>query len=189
MTKPVRPYSRVYWQARDDVKFARVWSDDRVLGCWLRLLVAADMAWPASADLYLGIHRPSLHILTEAGLVDVLTSGAYRIHGLDKERNERSDSARLAAVVRHTGSIAGMPPEPNRSADGMRPQPMSSAEGMPRQDEPRRDEQRREVATRNADERPRRRQMAYLRGELTEAELADLRAADAIPGKAKGDAA
>lgn len=101
MTKASRPYSRVYWEARDDSKFRGIWTDDRVLGCWVRLLVAADMAYPASADLYHGINRKSLDVLVKAGLVDLLDHGTYRIHGLDRERSIRSRQATEAAHIRH----------------------------------------------------------------------------------------
>jgi hypothetical protein len=116
MTKVRRPYSRVYWEVIDDPKFADVWDDDRAVASWLRLLVAADMAWPASASLYHGVNRASLDKLCRVGLVDMQTGGRYRIHGLDKEREARSRQASDAAAARWdddepshpAGNAAGM---------------------------------------------------------------------------------
>jgi len=137
MTKVTRPYSRVYWEALDDPKFATVWDDDHNLSAWLRLLVAADMAWPASASLYHGVRRQALTVLCDVGLVDMQTSGRYRIHGLDKERTARARQASSAAAARWDGDE---PPHPAGNADGMRPHPMSNPPRMPSQDEQRRDE-------------------------------------------------
>lgn len=135
MTKIRRPYSRVYWEVIDDPKFADVWDDDRAIASWLRLLLAADMAWPASAQVYHGVHRPSLDKLVRVGLVDLQPGSRYRIHGLDKERQARSGQAATAAAARWDE-------QPTGNADGMRPHPVSNAQGMPSKDETRRDEQK-----------------------------------------------
>jgi len=87
------PYSRVYWSIIDDEKFEKVYDDDRHLACWLRLLIAADQAWPASAHIPATARRSSVNALVEAGIVDLTTGGRYRIHGLDKERGERKRMA------------------------------------------------------------------------------------------------
>ena len=147
MSKINRPYSRVYWEAIDDTKFATVWDDDHALSAWLRLLVAADMAWPASATLYHGVRRTALKALVDAGLVDMQTGGRYRIHGLDKERQRRSDDARAAINTRWHGRSDGAPAytdeDYGRSSDGIPTYPNGSTERIPSQDEPRRDEQSR----------------------------------------------
>jgi hypothetical protein len=119
MTKIKRPYSRVYWEALDDPKFAHVWDDDHALAAWLRLLVAADMSWPASATLYHGVRRQAVRLLCDVGLVDMQTAGRYRIHGLDKEREVRSEWAATAARARHSGNADGMRSQPERNAEGM----------------------------------------------------------------------
>lgn len=115
-------YSRVYWSIIDDPKFANVYDDDRALAAWLRLLLVADQAWPASAHIPTGTNAKALAILVGAGLVDVGTGRRYRIHGLDKERTARSDTGRNAAAVRWHS-------ERTRSSDA-----------HPVQDETRRDE-------------------------------------------------
>lgn len=124
MPKVKRPYSRVYWEVVDDPKFAHVWGDNNALATWLRLLMAADMAWPASAHLYDGVHRASVARLSEVGLVDLSPGGRYRIHGLDKERQERSDAATDAVRSRYARStpVADKPYAP-------------PTDGLPRQDE------------------------------------------------------
>lgn len=124
MTKVLDPYSRVYWRAIDDPKFVGIWEDDAALACWLRLLVAAEMAWPATASLYHGCKTTALKKLVAAGLVDPKSSHRYRIHGLDAERAQRAAASRAAAQVRW-GS----------NAEGMRAHPNGNAEGMPSKDE------------------------------------------------------
>jgi hypothetical protein len=141
MPKTLRPYSRVYWEALDDPKFANVWDDDQALAAWLRLLVAADMAWPASASLYRGVRTSALSALCSSGLVDMQPSGRYRIHGLDKEREARSRHASSAATARWDDD---MPSHPVSIAQGMHEHPVSNAERMPSQDEQSRDKQRRD---------------------------------------------
>lgn len=138
MTKVRRPYSRVYWEVIDDPKFADVWDDDRAVASWLRLLVAADMAWPASASLYHGVNRASLDKLCRVGLVDMQTGGRYRIHGLDKEREARSRQASDAAAARWDDDE---PSHPAGNAAGMRPHPPSNPPRMPSQDKQSREEQ------------------------------------------------
>jgi hypothetical protein len=126
----VRRYSRVYWEAIDDPKFSDVWDDDARVGCWLRLLVAADMAHPASPTLPVGINRKVLDHLVSVGLVDLQGRSRYRIHGLDSERAMRSDQASSAAASRwDTGRDSG------RSTDAMQTHSGRNAEGMPRREE------------------------------------------------------
>lgn len=129
MPKVKRPYSRVYWEVVDDDKFATVWGDNHSLATWLRLLMAADMAWPASSSLYDGVHRASVTRLCEVGLVDMQPGGRYRIHGLDKERQERSDAATDAVKTRYARTTP--------VADN---QKLPSTEGLPRRAETSKDE-------------------------------------------------
>lgn len=101
-----QPYSRVYWSIIDDPKFAAIYDDDRHLAAWLRLLIAADQTFPASAHIPSGCQRASVKALVDCGLVDV-SGRRYRIHGLDAERAKRTDSARNAAASRwHPGRNA-----------------------------------------------------------------------------------
>ena len=110
-----RRYSRVYHEALDDPKFLDVWDDDARLSLWVRLLVAADMAWPASATLPRSTRRSALASLVECGLVDLVSGDRYRIHGLDPERNARSNAARIAADVRwHKNGNAEVMPNKRR---------------------------------------------------------------------------
>lgn len=97
------PYSRVYWSIHDDPKFDGIRGDARLIGSWLLLLVAADMSYPSPAYLLPTVTRASVNRLVEAGLVDLLDGHRYRVHGLDKERQKRSQSASDAAAMRwHT---------------------------------------------------------------------------------------
>lgn len=96
-----RPYSRVYWEVRADDRFVGIYTDNNHLATWLRLLIAADMAWPAPADLPASARRVSLAALSDAGLVELLPGHLFRVHGLDRERNERSQKARDSVMHRY----------------------------------------------------------------------------------------
>lgn len=154
MPKAVDPYSRLYWRLIDDEKFAGVYHDDHAFALWTRLLMAADMAWPASAALPFATRKAALKQLVDVHLVDLLPGGRYRIHGLDAERGRRQQRARGAAGARwdddgDPGSTAGadeppMPVHPSSSANGMQPHPSSTPKRMPSRDETRRDEKSRD---------------------------------------------
>ncbi len=104
MSRTIDPYSRVYWRAVDDDRFIGIWDDDAALATWVRLLVNADMAWPATANLYQGCKTTALKKLVSAGLVDPKPGQRYRIHGLDTERQKRSDVARDSVLTRYARS-------------------------------------------------------------------------------------
>ena len=93
------PYSRVYHCITDDPRFATVIGDDAAGWTWVRLLVIAEQAWPASAYLPRWVRPRPLAVLIAAGIVE-REGDKYRIHGLDAERQGRSDHARGAANVR-----------------------------------------------------------------------------------------
>jgi hypothetical protein len=123
-----RKYSRVYHEAVDDPKFAEVWDSDARLALWLRLLVMADAAWPASAALPRSTKRAPLAALVACGLVDLKPGDHFRIHGLDPERQRRSEAASHAATVRW---------DADRSADS---NATGNADVMPRRAEKRKEE-------------------------------------------------
>ena len=123
-----RPYSRVYWSIVDDPKFETVYDNDAHMATWLRLLLIADAAYPASAHLPANVRRSSVVHLAEVGLIDLGTGSRFRLHGLASERDMRSQSARNAAAVRWH--------QPEQS--GRNAKPMLNET---RRDETRRDEQ------------------------------------------------
>jgi hypothetical protein len=104
------PYSRVYWQIVDDPKFVTVYDDDHAFALWLRLLLAADQAHPASASIPVGSRKAAIATLVEARLITV-TGSRFRVVGLDAERGKRSDTARNASASRwqSNGNASGMP--------------------------------------------------------------------------------
>lgn len=106
------PYSRVYWSILDDPKFADVVDDDCLLATWVRLLIVADMAWPASAWVPDSVDHDAVIELVEVGLVDRQPGGRFRIHGLDAERERRSSSARNAAASRWHSDRNATAPKP-----------------------------------------------------------------------------
>jgi hypothetical protein len=208
MTKPVRPYCRVYWEAIDDPKFRDVWDDDGRLAWWLRLLVAADMAWPASANIPRRVKQPVLDSLVAAGLVDLENGDRYRIHGLDAERGGRARMAADAAAARWSSVVPPDDPRhpsgdadrtPSASGRHSGPDPAGDAQAKPSRAKPSRDESSptprggvrmnpramgtnpRAVAARER-ERQRvaamERQQRYLRGEMSEREYAGMSRVD-----------
>lgn len=88
------PYSRVYWAIADDPKFGTIYDSNDHLATWLRLLMLADGQWPASPPVPANAKKSSLKALADAGLIDFISGGRYRIHGLDAERGRRREAAR-----------------------------------------------------------------------------------------------
>ncbi len=95
-----RPYSRVYWSVMDDEKFDGIRENVRHFGSWALLLMIADMAYPVPGIVPASIPRSSFQALTQCGLVESLSGGRFRVHGLASERGMRSESARNAAASR-----------------------------------------------------------------------------------------
>lgn len=93
------PYSRIYHSIVDDPKFANIYDDDRRLATWLRLLIVAEQAHPASAYIPEGTNRGALTALVDCGLIDIGTGRRFRIHGLDAERGRRSEAARVGGLA------------------------------------------------------------------------------------------
>jgi hypothetical protein len=126
------PYSRVYWTVLDDKKFDPIRADMRLFGSWALMLVIADMAYPAPAFVPPTVSRASLKALVDVKLVEILPAHMYRIVGLKKEREQRSERGRKGADARWSGN-----------ADAMHPQSVSSnATGLLDETSTRRDEQR-----------------------------------------------
>ncbi len=98
------PYSRVYHSIIDDLKFRAVYDDDRRLATWLRLLVAADGSWPASAPIPRRVSRAALAHLVDVGLVDLAPNDRYFVHGLARERADRAQIGREGGLARAHGA-------------------------------------------------------------------------------------
>lgn len=113
-------YARIYWTVMDDEKFDGIREDVRLFGAWSLLLVMADMAWPASTYVPPTVPKAAFRRLVECELIDELPGLRYRVHGLDKERQSRSQSASHAAASRWRNAP--------RNADGNAPR---NAESMP----------------------------------------------------------
>lgn len=115
------PYSRLYHQIADE--FPDIFMDDASLGLFARLLVLHDQAWP-SAAMYPYATKPRvLARLVESGLVVPEDGpGRYRIKGLDKEREKRSQSASHAARIRHGNATSSA----DRIANGSAPRTLGA---------------------------------------------------------------
>ena len=127
------PYTRVYHSIVDDPKFAAIYDDDHRLATWLRLLIVAEQAYPASANIPTGTHRASIAALADCGLIDLGTGSRYRVHGLASERDMRSQSARNAAAVRwHSNGTARRDEtrqDKNEGIQGRKPSERARANG------------------------------------------------------------
>lgn len=106
------PYSRVYWSIVDDEKFVTVYDNDAHLAAWLRLLLIADQAHPASAHLPTNVRKASVKALANVGLIDV-TGGRYRVRGLDAERRRRRDAATTGPTRDPNGTPTGSKRDPS----------------------------------------------------------------------------
>jgi hypothetical protein len=91
-------YVRVYYAIIDDPRFAEVYARPARLGTWLQLLLGADAIWPASAPLP-RVSSEALRTLVDAGIVELVGAGHYRIHGLDAERGRRSEVGRVGGLA------------------------------------------------------------------------------------------
>ena len=131
------PYVKVYHELRD--LYPEVW-DTPLLGDYVRLLVAADQAWPSRAIWAGHATRRSIQQLATIGADDdrgalVFVDGSrFAIRGLDKERQSRSQSAAHAARTRWSDAPRNAP----RNADG-------NAETMPPKAKQSKAEQSREI--------------------------------------------
>jgi hypothetical protein len=139
------PYSRIYWAIIDDAKFATIYDDDGHLATWLRLLLIADQAWPASAHLPSTARRRSVAELARVGVIDLLPGSRYRIHGLDPERERRGREQTNGGAVRAATAERDEQGRFLPSSDGATAGPaLVAIGGSPatqlRRDEPRRDE-------------------------------------------------
>jgi hypothetical protein len=109
-----RPYSRVYWSILDDPKFDGIRAKPALLGSWTLLLVLADMAYPSPSFVPPTVTPKALAALANAGVVDCLSGGRYRLHGLQAERERRA-----AAATRDPKRFPTAPQEgPNWEAGG-----------------------------------------------------------------------
>jgi hypothetical protein len=98
-------YSRLYH--RFSVEFPDIYSDDRSLATWVRLLLLADASWPMRPPLPRSVREQPLQSLVSVGLVEIVAGDTYRIRGLDAERERRRDTARASASKRwHSDSNA-----------------------------------------------------------------------------------
>lgn len=109
----------MYHEAVDDPKFIDVWDNDARLAAWVRLLVAADLAWPQSATIPRSAKKAAIAALVIAGLIDLVDRDRFRVHGLDAERKGRNEHAAHAAQSRwHPSGNA-----PSNAASNAQPMP------------------------------------------------------------------
>lgn len=120
-------YARVYYDAiAIDEKFEGIRHDRDLMGSWLLLLIEAEKAWPAPAFRPPTSWVPAKHVskFSERGIIDLDPDGRFVMHGLNAERQSRSDKARDAATQRWNRATSNAP----SSADAV---PVAMPEAMP----------------------------------------------------------
>lgn len=93
-------YVRLYYTLASDAKFDEVYSNDLLLATYVRLLIAADQAYPAPATLPYGCKPKVVYRLAELGIIQFINRVSFRIAALQKERDYRSGLGRAAAQRR-----------------------------------------------------------------------------------------
>lgn len=91
------PFVRVYSTLGQD--HPRVYRDLRLLGGYVRLLMAADAAWPGSAEVPRSMPADVLAELEADEVIDV-EGDFYRFHGLEAERRGRIRGAAIGGRAR-----------------------------------------------------------------------------------------
>jgi hypothetical protein len=90
------PYSRLYW--RFITEYPEVYGDDQAFAAWMRMLMIAEGAHPAPAQM------PRSTTAVDKELVVILPGGLYLMRGVHKEIERRAEIARRAALARHAQS-------------------------------------------------------------------------------------
>lgn len=146
------PYSRIYHQLADE--YPDLYDSPDLAG-YVRLLVAADQAWPTKARWAGYVTEDELERIAANGLV-VREGSRYTVKGMDKERRRRSRQARKAASARWqepspqeaSNALSNAASIAARTAD-------SNAQSMPRRDETSREETSRDEKRLNARDKSR----------------------------------
>lgn len=94
------PYVRVYAAILTDEKFADVIFDDQALAWWLRLLIAADTAFPTPVMLPRAVPDEVVRKLADRQIIDLLPNDLFTVHGLAAERELRAKRGRAGADAR-----------------------------------------------------------------------------------------
>jgi hypothetical protein len=97
------PYARVYFSIWRDERFVRIREDYALLGVWLDLLMRAEAAWPEDVAIPRRTPPEALAAMVEDGVIDLHPCDTYRVHGLDPERERRSQHGRDAIARRWAG--------------------------------------------------------------------------------------
>jgi hypothetical protein len=117
-----RPYSRVYHEILTDPKFEGIFRDDGTLAAWLRLLIAAEQAWPLPAMIPRSVDQLVLNTLVDHDLVVYAGNGdTFRIKGLDAERNRRAEAGRAGGLA--SGRSRSVQPPSNDRSTTVEPTP------------------------------------------------------------------
>ena len=122
------PYSSVYHCLADEHPDIY---DGPYLADFVRLLVAADQAWPTTARWAGLASRKALAELETAGLIRV-EAARYRVKGMDKRRTARREQAERAAAAKYARSTPASTPASS---------PTSTAQALPSKAEQSRAEQ------------------------------------------------
>jgi hypothetical protein len=90
-------YVRVFADLQD--RHPGVWTDDRLLAWYVRLLDQADASWPGSPLWPRALPEDVEEALVEAGAIDA-KGDAYQVHGLDRLRLGAAARGRAGGMAR-----------------------------------------------------------------------------------------
>ena len=143
-----RPYTRIYHELADEYPDL---FDSPDLACYVRLLLAADQAWPSKARWAGYVEEDEMARIEATGLV-TRDGKRYTVKGMDKERKQRSSHARKAARARHDGPSEQ---EASNALSNLVSNAPSNAQTMPSLAKPSQDEPNRAKTNRTARDRSR----------------------------------
>ena len=109
-------YVRVPHGLTQDPRFEGVFGDDHRLAWWLRMLLQADTCWPALAPLP-RVPRKIADALANAGLIELLPLGTFRVPGMDADRSKRVAAGRTGGLA-SAQSTNSPTHRPDGSSDG-----------------------------------------------------------------------
>ena len=128
MSGQERPYVRIYFEARDDERFAHAYECDTCWAAYSRLLMDAEAAYPTAASLPVSLKRHAKTHLVDSGIIKLRPHDCFVVHGLAAERVRRSHQGAAGAAARW-GPPAPVP-DNERNANALPTLPASGENAM-----------------------------------------------------------
>lgn len=110
------PYSCLYWRVKADERFDHVFGCDPCWAAYTRLLMDAEASYPAPASIPSHLRPHAKAHLLDAGIIELRPHDCFIVHGLQKEREKRSEAGRESAIKGWEKRRNGPPMAPHRPA-------------------------------------------------------------------------